>query len=50
MKLFNKDIQVTVKTVAKQTPYARKSGYKVGMDCAKNPGKPALLLILGGAK
>lgn len=50
MRLFNKDIQVTVKTLAKQTPYARKSGYKVGMDCAKKASGNRFLGLLGGVK
>jgi hypothetical protein len=50
MRLFNKDIQLTVKTLAKQPPYSRKSGYKVGMDCVKNAHNHGFLRLLAGVK
>jgi hypothetical protein len=51
MKIFNKQITITtIKPPVQQARFKRRSGCKVGMDCAKKATGHHLFGLLGGAK
>jgi len=51
MRIFNTEVTVvTVKPHVTQARFHRKSGYKVGMDCAKKAPSKGFLVFLGGVR